>query len=273
MKVVAINIMSLLNANSGGLHDLNMILLCMDMMQCYVQADGIPQFIVMMEVAQKKAKQAGMPITNVKLIMMALAAVLAAQHFPREVNNWEGLLAASLTWQAWEVAFCRAHLKRQHQLQALGGGKPLSGAHTVIPTAAPTIDRIGKALKNLALAASNDTTVLLQLTTANLALTALVTYLTAANKKLVNGLARNKGGAALATPATPETPAAAPALSKACLATMPFPGNYCWTHGHRVNQTHTSATCTRRAPRHKEDAMTTNTMGGSKADKGWNSHA
>ncbi len=103
-KVMAIDIMSLLDANSGGLHALNMILLCMDMMQYYVQVDGIPQFIVIMEDAQKKAKQAGMPIANVELVMMALAAVLAASHFPHEVDDWEGL---------WKVAFCLAHLKHQ----------------------------------------------------------------------------------------------------------------------------------------------------------------
>jgi hypothetical protein len=161
--------MSLLVANSRGLHALDMILLCTDMMQYYVQADGIPQFIVMMEDAQKKAKQAGMPIADVKLVMMTLVAVLAAQHFPREVDNCKGLPAASCTWQAWKVAFCLAHLKCQCQLQASGGGKPLGGTHAVITTAAPTIDCIGKALENLALAALNDTTILQQLTAANLA--------------------------------------------------------------------------------------------------------
>jgi hypothetical protein len=171
---------------------------------------------------------------------------------------------------AWKVAFCLAHFKRQHQLLALGGGESLGDAHAVIPTVAPTIDRIGKALKNLALADSNNTTVLQQLTAANLVLTASVTSLTAANKKLANGLARTKGSTALATPVTP---AVAPAPPKAHLETRPFPGNYCWIHGHRVNQTHTSVTCSCRAPGHKEDATTVNTMGGSKADKGWNSHA
>jgi hypothetical protein len=78
MKITAINIMFLLDTNSGGLHALVMILLCADMMQYYVQVDGIPQFIVMMEDAQKKAKWASMPIANVELVMMALAAVLAA---------------------------------------------------------------------------------------------------------------------------------------------------------------------------------------------------
>ncbi len=139
--------MALLDANSGGFHALDMITLRTNMTQYYVQADGIPQFIIMMEDAQKKTKRAGMPISNIELVMMALVAVLSAQHFPREVNDWECLLSTSRTWQAWKVAFRLAHLKRQRQLQALGGGKPLSGAHAVIPTAAPTIDRIGVALK------------------------------------------------------------------------------------------------------------------------------
>ncbi len=135
------------------------------------------------------------------------------------------------------MAFCLAHLKRQSQLQALGGGKPLGGAQAVIPTATPTIYCIGKALESLALAVLNDTTILQQLTAANLALTALVTSLMAANKKLADMFVHNKGGA---VPATLATPAAAPARPKAHSATRPFPGNYCWTHGQRVDQIHTS---------------------------------
>jgi hypothetical protein len=129
----------------------------------------------------------------------------------------------------------------------------------VIPTAAPNMDCIGKALQNLALATLNDTTVLQQLTAANLALTALVTLLMAANKKLVDALAHSKGGTTLA---------AAPAPAKICSANKPFPGNYCWIHGHRVSQVHTSATCNCKAMGHKDNATTANTMGGSKADKG-----
>jgi hypothetical protein len=117
------------------------------------------------------------------------------------------------------VFFGLAHLKHQHQLQASVGGKPLGGAHTVIPTAAPTIDRIGKVLENLAVAALNDTTVLQQLTAANLALTASINSLTAANKKLANALVHSLGGTTLA---------AALAPAKICTANKPFPGNYCY---------------------------------------------
>jgi hypothetical protein len=130
------------------------------------------------------------------------------------------------------------------------------------PVCRPTIDCIGEAFENLALAALNETTILQQLTAANLALTASVTLLTAANKKLTDALARNKGSV---------TPAATPATGKSCSSNKPFLGNYCWTHGHKVNQNNMSATCRHKTAGHKDNATSTNTMGCSKADKGWNS--
>jgi hypothetical protein len=165
-----------------------------------------------------------MPIADVKLVMMASAAVLAAQHFPQEVDNWEGLPAINRTWRVWKVAFRLAQIKHQCQLQASGGGGPMGSAQAVLPTPAATIDRLGTVLNNLALAAANDTTVLQQLTASNLAVTTLVTMLTAANKKLAEALAKAK----LTSPpaVTPGTPR--PAWS----TNTPFPGNYCWTHGH-----------------------------------------
>jgi hypothetical protein len=215
-KVTALKIMAHLNANCGGLHAIDMITLRMNMTQYYMQANGTPQFIVMMRDAQKKAMRASVPIVDIKLIMMALVAVLVAEHFPRKVD-WEGLPTKAHTWQAWMVAFCLAHLKRQRQLQASEGGKPLGGAHAVIPASTPIIDHICAALKNMVLVASNDTTVLQQLTAANLSLTALVTSLTMANKKLVDAFARKKGVPLLAV---------APTMRGGCSTNKPLPGNY-----------------------------------------------
>ncbi len=70
-----------------------------------MQADGIPQFIVMMEDAQKKAEPAGMPIANVELAMMALVAVLASQNFLCKVDNREGLPASMQTWSTGRWPF------------------------------------------------------------------------------------------------------------------------------------------------------------------------
>jgi hypothetical protein len=223
-KVTALEIMAHLDTNSEELHAIDMISLHSNMTQYYVKVDGTPQFIVMMEDVQKKAKQAGMTIADVELVMMALAAVLSAQHLPQEVDNWEGLPAINRMRRAWKVTFHLALLKRQRQLQASGERGPLGSAHAVLPAPAATIDHLGAALNNLALLAANNITVLQQLILLNLALTTLVTMLTAANKKLVEVLAKAKLiGPPVATLGTPR-----PARS----TNTPFPGNYCWTHGH-----------------------------------------
>ena len=44
-------------------------------------------------------------------------------------------------------------------------------------------------------------------------------------------------------------------------------GNYCWTHGYRVGNKHTSATCQNKAPGHQDNATREDTMGGSEANK------
>jgi hypothetical protein len=163
----------------------------------------------------------------------------------------------SRTWLAWKTAFRLAHLKRQRQILASGGGEPLGGAHGVLLAVAPAIGCLETALDNLALAATNDTTVLQQLTTANLALTTTVSALTATNKKLVEATAW-KG-----------TPVVTPSGGGALVAKHPFAGNYCWTHGHRISKEHTSATCAHKAAGHRNDATSSNTLVGSEKDKGW----
>jgi hypothetical protein len=96
-----------------------------------------------------------------------------------------------------------------------------------------------------------------QLTAANLALTATVSTLTATNKNLVDAASRPRG-----PPAGTRAGGARPTKN-------PFPGNYCWTHSHRICKEHTSATCTHQAIGHCTDATALNTLGGSKKDKGW----
>jgi hypothetical protein len=42
----------------------------------------------------------------------------------------------------------------------------------------------------------------------------------------------------------------------------PYPNNYCWTHGYKVANTHTSLSCN-----HKREATRADNMGGSQANK------
>jgi hypothetical protein len=208
-------------------------------------------------------------------MMMASAAILAAQHFPRKVDGWEGLPSTSRMWTAWKTAFRLVHVKRQQQILASGGGEPLGGAHGVIPAAAPAIGHLKTALDNLALAATNDTAVLQQLIAGNLALTATITLLTATNKKLVDAATR-RGGTQAVTPGWGGTQAATQAVTPAATPAgihatrKPCPRNYCWTHGHWVSKHHTSATCANKAPGCRNNATASNTFGGSNKDKNWN---
>jgi hypothetical protein len=138
----------------------------------------------------------------------------------------------------------------------------LGSAQAVIHAPATTINCLGSALNSLALAAANDTTVLQQLTAPNLALSTLVTMLTVANKKLAEVLAKVK----LTSP-----PVAMPGTPRPVQSTnMPFPGNYCLTHGHQCSQHHTSMTCGNKAVSLKDNSSASNMMGGSNTNKCWN---
>jgi hypothetical protein len=67
---------------------------------------------------------------------------------------------------------------------SIWGGGSLGSALAVTPAPAATIDRLGTALNNLAIAAANNTTVLQQQMVSNFALSSMVTMLTMANKNL-----------------------------------------------------------------------------------------
>jgi len=98
-----------------------------------------------------------MPIADVELVMMASTAVLAAQHFPREVDEWEGLPAVNRTWKGVESGIPSRPPKTPAPTTSARGGEPLRGAHSVLPAPTATIDRLGTALNNLALAAASTT--------------------------------------------------------------------------------------------------------------------
>jgi hypothetical protein len=138
----------------------------------------------------------------------------------------------------------------------------LGSTHAVILALVATINCLGTALANLALTAANNTTVFQQLMASNLAFSTLVTMLTMANKKLAEVLAKAK----LTSPLAALLGTPRPARS----TNTPFPGNYCWKHGHQCSQHHTSATCGNKTAGHKDDASVSNMMGGSNANKGCN---
>ena len=266
-NVTAKQLLEHLDANCGGLHPSELVNLPTDMMGYYATADGIPEYINMLEEAQRKLARANLPMSDDQLLAIASTAVLAAEHFPRPTDEWEALPRVNKTWTAWKTHYRAAHIARKRQMLAAGknsyGG--VANAVTTFDDATITTDtftRLDGYLDNLAAAATTERTTLTQLIENNATLTASVTSLTASVASLTAAYAILAAGKpASRTPASTATKPAKPSY----LA----PNGYCWTHGYRVRIGHDSATCKDKGDGHKDGATRANTMGGSNNSKGW----
>jgi hypothetical protein len=202
-----------------------------------------------------------MPIANIELIMMALATVLASQHFPRKVDNWEGLPSSSRMWAVWKMAFRLTHLKHQPQILASGGGASWSGSwcasrggsnNRAAQEGTQQPSSHGHKQQGHPPAARGGQPGLHD-----------HSHNAHSNQQEVgrHGGQGKRGGTLVVTLTTPE---------RGVRATRnPFTGNYCWTHGHCCNKHHTSTTWDNKAVGHWDGATASNTMGGSTRDKGW----
>jgi hypothetical protein len=171
-----------LDANCGGLHPSELVNLPTEMMGYYVDAEGIPEYINMLEDAQRKLARANLPMSDDQLLAIALTAVLASEHFPRPTDEWEALPRIQKTWTAWKTHYCAAHLARKCLLLASGRSTSTGNtAHAVTYDATlqpDTLNRLDGYLDNLAAAATNDRTTLSQLPTqSSVPLSAAATYL------------------------------------------------------------------------------------------------
>ena len=107
---------------------------------------------------------------------------------------------------------------------------------------------ISEALDNLALAATNNRTIMQQLVEENQKLAEQLETVTAAVKKLT------------------ETKATTAASTKIVRPPMD-PTRYCWTYGYHVNTNHTSQTCNYKADGHKNEATCVNPLDRSTRNK------
>jgi len=216
-----------LTTNCGGLHPSELISLPTEMISYYTEAEGIPEYINMMEDAQRKLARANLPMSDDQLVAIASTAVLASNHFPRPTDEWEARPRAAKTWTEWKLHYRAAHLARKRQLLASGktpttyGSANAATAAFVTPTendiTPETFAKLDGYLDNLAAAASTEKTTLNQLIENNATLTANVTSLTASIAALTAACA------ALAGKATPTSPAVRNKKAASCLAA----GGYC----------------------------------------------
>jgi hypothetical protein len=192
----------------------------------------------------------GVPIGPSQQINFGYARIFATGKFTSACRLWNEKPATEKTWSHFKSHFAAAH--RQHK-QMQGETAAHAGFHSANAAITQTEDQMAEVtigdLANLATATAADRGVVAALTQAN---SRLVKQLEETSselrelKALLHQERRDKR------------------IPRNINATA---NNYCWTHGYKVGNTHTSLTCNTRNPGHKVEANPTENMGGSQANK------
>jgi hypothetical protein len=263
-NITALAIFNHLPEHSGSLHVLDMVLLTIKMSQYYKGTPDIPEYIFLLEDAQRKAARACLPVTGQTLTILASTALLAADTFHHTTELWEEFDSANKTWAAWKTAYLAAYKKRANRLRATGGADYLGQANSAHTTTLNPglLDSIENTLDNLTSAASNKKAILEQLITSNSSLAISNSNLTNQIKILRDqSAAKSRGGGGRGGGSNDPNKRRGP-----------DPVGYCWSHGYRIGHDHTSHTghtCSNPKEGHQATTTHNNIMGGSIANKDW----
>jgi hypothetical protein len=178
------------------------------------------------------------------------AKIFATGHFMSACRRWNEKPLAEKTWAQFKAHFAAAN--RQHK-QIQGETAATAGYHSANADGGRTEDQM----------AESNIGALYNLTTATAADCGVVATLTEANARLVKQLEDNSNELrelkALIKKVRFE--------KRGQRSFNPSPKNYCWTHGYKVANTHTSLSCNFPKQAHKREATRSDIMGGSQANK------
>ena len=99
------------------------------MKELYKDSDGVPQFINVIEAAQRKSKRAKLVINDEYLHAVALKLLLQSGDYEIETREWSKLPEADQTWEDWKTTFHAAYVaKRRSEAVREGEQKPFGGS-------------------------------------------------------------------------------------------------------------------------------------------------
>ena len=292
--VPASKMMQHLRSRCRGLSSIELIDIPNEMRTFYADSEGIPQYINLMEEAQRKADRGKLPVTEQTMVAIASKSVLSSGDFETATERWDELVDSDKTWEAWKAHYNAAHDARERKLLAAPDSSQFGGANAATQQhATPSAgNRVGFSdaappsgdfmhqfdgyMDNLANTATNEKAVMerlsksiADLTEANSKLVSSNIDLSATNAKLTSDLRklREQLNAANKKPSPNRRP-------DFVTHTRDSPngwviGAYCFSHGFGCTNNHDSKSCRRRVDNHKEGATRANTMNGSNENKGW----
>ena len=91
------------------------------MQHYHIEVKGIPEYINMLEDAQRQAGRAGRTIADETLLLFASTAMLMSERFLRANDDWEERAERDKTWSKWKTTYKRAHTKARVKGQANDG--------------------------------------------------------------------------------------------------------------------------------------------------------
>ena len=119
-----------LQAGCTGRHALDLLALHNEMQRYHLEVKGIPEYINMLEDAQRQAGWAGRTISDETLLLFSSTAILTSERFPRANNDWEDQAELDKTWAAWKLAYKQAHAMVRVKAQAHEGSTNFGAANS-----------------------------------------------------------------------------------------------------------------------------------------------
>jgi hypothetical protein len=217
------------------------------MKQAYDPSQPVETLFAQIEDAVDFADSGQAPYSPQQVVAAAYTLVFNTGIFSDACRDWRRRPPAEHTWANFKVDFTSAHHDlRLAQTTAQGGG--FHGANAAMESFA---NETADALANLAEATASDRATVAQLTMTNATLTTQLANVTKDLERMKIKLA--------AQPPRQDRPPPRPRFTPN--------NNYCWTHGYKVGNTHTSANCNFPATGHQKEAIRGATLGGSEKGK------
>ena len=90
-------------------HALNLLVLHNGIQRYHLKVEGIPEYINILEDAQRQASRARQTIADKTLLLFASTEILTSERFPRANDDWEERAERDKTWVQWKTAYKMSH--------------------------------------------------------------------------------------------------------------------------------------------------------------------
>ena len=101
------------------------------MREYHLSAEGVPEYINMLEDAQRTAIRINQNnlITDSSVLADATASMLSSQQFPRATEEWEHLKPSAKTWTEWKDLYKKTLGMERVRVKSGGGADSFRGAN------------------------------------------------------------------------------------------------------------------------------------------------